>query len=338
MTASSALEECTKLTSTRRRSFLRALRVRPEGLAYEEAPEPSIGPDEVLVRVAAGGLNFADISNFLNATSEQMPLSIGLEAGGTVERVGVDVSDIKVGDRVCFRGATGAFAELVAVPSWRCAFVPESFDLKIAGGLMSNALSAHYLTTDAYAIKPGDTILLHAAAGGVGRLISQRAKTLGAHVIGTVSTEAKGQAARESGVDDVIMYTETDFEAEVMRLTDGRGVDVVYDSVGATTFLKGLNCLRVRGTMVLFGETSGAVEPLDTRLLSRSSLVLTRTGLSAFVQTAEELRMRADDVFRWVDTGELKLHFHAEYPMDEAMEAFNALRNRETIGKVLLIP
>jgi NADPH2:quinone reductase len=267
-----------------------------------------------------------------------MPLPIGLEAGGTVERVGEDVTDIKAGDRVCFRGAIGAFAELVAVPAWRCAFVPDGFDLRIAGGLMSNALSAHYLTTDAYAVKAGDTILLHAAAGGVGRLIAQRARSLGARVIGTVSTEAKAEAARDSGVDEVIFYTETDFEAEVMRLMDGRGVDVVYDSVGTTTFLKGLNCLCVRGTMVLFGETSGAVEPLDTRLLSRNSLRLTRTGLSAFVQTAEELRARADDVFRWVENGDLKLHFHAEYSMDEALEAFNALRNRETIGKVLLVP
>jgi NADPH2:quinone reductase len=190
----------------------------------------------------------------------------------------------------------------------------------------------------AYLVKPGDVVLVQAAAGGVGRLIAQIAKMQGARVIGTVSTEAKAQAARESGVDDVIMYTETDFESEVMRLTDGRGVDVVYDSVGAATFLKGLNCLRTRGTMVLFGESSGPVEPFDTRLLSRGSLVLTRTGLNAFIQTTEELRARADDIFRWVETGDMKLYFHAEYPMDEAQEAFSALRNRETIGKVLLIP
>jgi NADPH2:quinone reductase len=190
----------------------------------------------------------------------------------------------------------------------------------------------------AYSVQAGDTVLVQAAAGGVGRLICQIAKMRGARVLGTVSTEAKAHAARDSGCDEPILYTETDFEAEVMRLTDGRGVDVVYDSVGAATFLKGLNCLRTRGTMVLFGESSGPVEPFDTRWLARGSLVLTRTGLNAFIQTTEELRARADDIFRWVTTGELKLHFHADYPMEDALQAFNALRNRETIGKVVLIP
>jgi NADPH2:quinone reductase len=317
---------------------VRALRVRPEGLVYEEAPEPAVGPKEVLVRVEAAGLNFADTSTFLNAKPEQMPLPVGGEAGGTVERVGDEVADLKPGDRVTFRGASGAFSELVVIPADRTAIIPDGFDLKTASGLMSNGLSAHYLVMSAYAVQPGDVILVQAAAGGVGRLIAQIAKMQGARVLGTVSTEAKAQAARESGVDDVIMYTETDFEAEALRLTDGRGVDVVYDSVGAATFLKGLNCLRTRGTMVLFGESSGPVEPFDTRLLGRGSLVLTRTGLNAFIQTTGELRARAADIFEWVSSGRLRQHFHAEYPMDEALEAFNALRNRETIGKVLLVP
>jgi NADPH2:quinone reductase len=317
---------------------MRALRIRPEGLVYEEAPEPPVGPGDVLVRVEAAGLNFADTSAFLNAKPDGGSLPIGGEAGGTVERVGDEVTDLKAGDRVCFRGATGAFAELVVIPADRTAIVPDGFDLKTASALMSNGLSAHYLVMSAYSVQAGDTVLVQAAAGGVGRLICQIAKMRGARVLGTVSTEAKAHAARDSGCDEPILYTETDFEAEVMRLTDGRGVDVVYDSVGAATFLKGLNCLRTRGTMVLFGESSGPVEPFDTRWLARCSLVLTRTGLNAFIQTTEELRARADDIFRWVTAGELKLHFHAEYPMEDALQAFNALRNRETIGKVVLIP
>jgi NADPH2:quinone reductase len=317
---------------------MRALRIRPEGLVYEEAPEPPVGPKDILVRVEAAGLNFADTSAFLNATPDQMPMPIGGEAGGTVERVGEEVTDLKAGDRVCFRGATGAFAELVVIPAGRTAIVPDGFDLKTASALMSNGLSAHYLVMSAYPVQAGDTVLVQAAAGGVGRLICQIAKMQGARVLGTVSTEAKAQAAKDSGCDQPILYTETDFEAEVMRLTDGRGVDAVYDSVGAATFLKGLNCLRTRGTMVLFGESSGPVELFDTRLLARGSLVLTRTGLNAFIQTTEELRARAGDTFRWVTNGDLRLHFHAEYQMEDALEAFNALRNRETIGKLVLVP
>lgn len=317
---------------------MKALRIRPEGLFYEEAPEPAVGPEDVLVRVEAAGLNFLDIRNFLNATPEQMPLPIGSEAGGTVVRVGAAVTDLQPGQRVCLLGATGAFSELVVVPAGRTAIVPDGFDLRMASGLMANGLSAHYLVTSAYEVQHGDTVLVQAAAGGVGRLIAQIASMRGARVLGTVSSEAKAQAARESGVDETINYVETDFEAEVMRLTEGRGVDVVYDSVGASTFLKGLNCLRTRGTMVLLGESSGPVEPFDTLLLYRGSLHLTRCGLFAYIQTTEELRARANDVFDWVQSGDLKLHFHAEYPMEDAMQAFDALRNRETIGKVLLVP
>jgi NADPH2:quinone reductase len=216
--------------------------------------------------------------------------------------------------------------------------VPEGFDLRLASGLIANGLSAHYLTASAYAVQPGDTVLVHAAAGGVGRMIARLAKNRGARVLGTVSSTAKAAAARESGVGETINYVESDFEAEAMRLTDGEGLNAVYDSVGATTFFKGLKILRTRGTMVSFGETSGPIPPFDIRLLAPNSLSLIRCGLMAYIATTEALRSRAADVFRWVQEGALAVHYHAEYPMAQATRAFDALRNRETIGKVLLIP
>ena len=317
---------------------MRAVQIRPEGLVYAEAPDPAIGPGDVLVRVEAAGINYLDANALLNAKPEDMPLPLGGEAGGRVVARGADVADIAVGQAVCFRGARGAFAELVAMPAARVVPVPEGFDLRLASGLIANGLSAHYLVTSAYAVQPGDTVLVHAAAGGVGRMIARLAKNRGARVLGTVSSPAKAEAARQSGVDEAINYADTDFAAEAMRLTGGEGLHAVYDSVGATTFLAGLNLLRTRGTMVLFGETSGAVPPLDTRLLARNSLTLTRCGLMAYIATTEELRGRAADVFRWVQEGALTVYYHAEYPMAEAKRAIDALRNRETIGKLLLVP
>ena len=317
---------------------MRALQVCPEGLVYAEVPEPAIGPSDVLVRVKAAGINYVDTNAFLNAKPEDMPMPIGGEAGGIVVAAGAGVADIPVGQAVCFRGARGAFAELVAMPAARVVPVPEGFDLRLASGLIANGLSAHYLTTSAYAVRPGDTVLVHAAAGGVGRMIACLAKNRGARVLGTVSSVAKAIAARKSGVDEAINYVESDFEAEAMRLTDGEGLNAIYDSVGATTFFKGLNLLCTRGTMVSFGETSGPVSPFDIRLLAPSSLTLIRCGLMAYIATTEVLRSRASDVFRWVQEGSLTVHNHAEYPMAEAKRGFDALRNRETIGKVLLIP
>ncbi len=317
---------------------MRALQVRPEGLVYAEVAEPAVGPGDVLVRVEAAGINYLDVNIFLNAKPEDMPLPIGGEAGGTVVAVGADVTDIAVGQAVCFRGARGAFAERVAMPAARVVPVPEGFDLRLASGLIANGLSAHYLVTSAYAVRQGDTVLVHAAAGGVGRMIARLAKNRGARVLGTVSSAAKAIAARQSGVDDAINYVESDFAAEAIRLTGGEGLHAVYDSVGATTFLKGLNLLRTRGTMISFGETSGAIAPLDIRLLAPNSLTLIRCGLMAYIATTEELRDRAADIFRWVQEGVLTAHYHAEYPMAEAKRAFDALRNRETIGKLLLVP
>lgn len=317
---------------------MRALQVRPEGLVYVEVPDPVLGPGDALVRVEAAGINYIDTNAFLNAKAEDMPSPLGGEAGGNVVAVGAEVDDIAVGQAVCFRGARGAFAEFVAVPAGRIVPVPEGFDLRLASGLIANGLSAHYLVTSAYPVQPGDTVLVHAAAGGVGRMIARLAKNRGARVLGTVSSAAKAAAARESGVDETINYVDSDFAAEVMRLTGGEGVHAVYDSVGAATFLKGLGVLRTRGTMVSFGETSGPVPRLDIRLLAPKSLSLIRSGLNAYIAATEELRRRGADVFRWVQEGALTAHYHAEYPMAEAKLAFDALRNRETIGKLLLIP
>jgi NADPH:quinone reductase len=224
------------------------------------------------------------------------------------------------------------------MPAARVVPVPDGFDLRLASGLIANGLSAHYLVTSAYSVQPGDTVLVHAAAGGVGRMIARLAKNRGARVLGTVSSRAKAEAARESGADETINYAEQDFEAEILRLTNGEGLHAVYDSVGASTFFKGLNLLRTRGTMVSFGETSGAVPSFDIRLLAPKSLSLIRCGLMAYIATTGELRRRAADVFRWVQDGTLTAHYHAEYPMAEAQRAFDALRNRETIGKLLLVP
>ena len=321
-----------------RNKSMRALQVRPEGLVYAQVPEPAIGPGDVLVRVEAAGINYIDLNTFFAAKPEDMPLPIGGEAGGRVVAVGGEVADIAIGQAVCFRGARGAFAELVAMPAARVVPVPDGCDLRLASGLIANGLSAHYLVTSAYPVQPGDTVLIHAAAGGVGRMIARLAKNRGARVLGTVSSAAKADAARQSGVDEAINYVEHDFAGEAMRLTGGEGAHAVYDSVGAATFLKGLGVLRTRGTMVSFGETSGPVAPFDIRLLAPRSLSLIRCGLMAYIATTQELRRRAADVFRWVREGVLTPHYHAEYPMAEAKSAFDALRNRETIGKLLLVP
>lgn len=317
---------------------MRALQVKAEGLVYAEVPEPVIASTDVLVRIDAAGINYVDTNTFVNAKPEEMPLPLGGEAGGIVVAAGPDVTDIAVGQAVCFRGVRGAFAELVAVPAARAVPVPHGFGLRLASGLIANGLSAHYLVTSAYAVAPGDTVLVHAAAGGVGRMIARLAKNRGARVLGTLSSAAKAAAARESGVDEAIDYKDRDFEAEVMRATNGEGVHAVYDSVGATTFFPGLNVLRTRGTMVSFGETSGPVPALDIRSLAPKSLTLIRCGLNAYIATTEELRSRAADIFRWVQDGSLTVSYHAEYPMAEAKRAFEALRSRETIGKLMLIP
>jgi NADPH2:quinone reductase len=256
-----------------------------------------------------------------------------------VEAVGPEVSEVAVGDRVAFAMFRGSYAEYIAVPAWQLVRIPEGLDFQHAAAAMLQGMTAHYLTHSTYPLKQGETALVHAAAGGAGRLIVQMAKMRGARVFGTVSTAEKAAIAREAGVDEVIRYTEQDFEAEVKRLTGKRGVDVVYDSVGATTFEKSLNSLRPRGMMALFGQSSGPVPPFDPGILNqKGSLFLTRPSLAHHCLTRDELLWRAGDVLGWVASGKLKLHIDRVYPLSQAAQAQIDLAGRKTAGKLLLVP
>jgi NADPH2:quinone reductase len=253
--------------------------------------------------------------------------------------VGEGVTMFKMGDRVAFNGVPGAYAEKVVAPAARLVRVPDNVTTKQAAAVLLQGMTAHYLACSTYPLGAHDTCLVHAAAGGVGLLLCQIAQQRGARVIGTVSTEAKARAAREAGASETILYNQVDFAPEVKRLTDGRGVDVIYDSVGKTTFAKGLDCLRPRGMMVVYGQASGPVTPVDTGLLStKGCLYLTRVNLGTYTATRQELEERSGDIFKWVASGQLKVHICSEYPLAEAARAQAALEQRETIGKVLLIP
>jgi len=322
---------------------MKAIRVHefggPEKLRYEEVPTPTPGAEEALVRIEAIGLNYIDTYHRTGLYKMPLPFTPGVEAAGVVAAVGSTVRDLQVGDRVAYTGVPGAYAEYAVVPAVRLVKLPEGVDAKTAAAALLQGMTAHYLTHTTYPLKPGDTILVHAAAGGVGLLLVQMAKQLGARVFGTVSTEAKAQLAKEAGADAVILYTEQDFEAEVKRLTNGQGVNVVYDSVGKTTFEKSLNVLRPRGYLVLFGQSSGPVPPFDPIVLSnKGSLFLTRPTLAHYTLTREELLQRAGDVLGWVKSGRLKLRIEQTFPLAEAAEAHRRLEGRQTTGKVLLIP
>jgi len=322
---------------------MKAVRVHkaggPEGLVYEDVPDPKAGAGQVVVKVEAIGLNFAEVNQRRNANLASLPMPIGGEAAGTVAELGAGVTQFKVGDRVAFNGVPGAYAEMVAAPAARLVRVPDQVTTKQAAAALLQGMTAHYLACSTYPLGANDTCLVHAAAGGVGLLLCQIAGQRGARVIGTVSTEEKAKAAREAGANEAILYTQTDFAEEVKRLTDGRGVDVVYDSVGQTTFAKGLDCLRPRGTMVVYGQASGPIPPVDTGLLStKGCLYLTRVNLGTYTATRQELEERSGEVFRWVGNGQLKVHVFAEYPLAQAARAQSALEHRETIGKVLLVP
>jgi NADPH2:quinone reductase len=322
---------------------MKAVRVHkaggPEGLIYEDVPDPKAGAGQVVVKVEAIGLNFAEVNQRRNANLASLPMPIGGEAAGTVTEVGAGVTQFKVGDRVAFNGVPGAYAEMVAAPAARLVRVPDQVTTKQAAAALLQGMTAHYLACSTYPLGANHTCLVHAAAGGVGLLLCQIAAQRGARVIGTVSTEEKAKAAREAGANEAILYTQTDFAEEVKRLTDGHGVDVVYDSVGQTTFAKGLDCLRPRGTMVVYGQASGPIPPVDTGLLStKGCLYLTRVNLGTYTATRQELEERSGEVFRWVGNGQLKVHIFAEYPLAQAARAQGALEHRETIGKVLLVP
>lgn len=322
---------------------MKAIRVHshggPEVLRYEEVPQPAPGKGEALVRIMAAGVNYIDTYHRRGLYQVPLPFTPGVEAAGVVEDVGPEVSEVQVGDRVAYTGPLGAYAEYAVVPASRLVKLPEGIDFSTAAAVLLQGMTAHYLTHSTYPLKPGDTALVHAAAGGVGLLLVQVAKMRGARVIGTVSTEEKAALAKEAGADEVILYTKQDFEAEVKRLTDGRGVHVVYESVGKDTFEKSLNCLLPRGYLVLFGQSSGPVPPFDPQILNqKGSLFLTRPTLQHYVATREELLQRAGDVLGWVASGKLKVRIDSTFPLGEAAEAHRRLESRQSAGKILLKP
>jgi NADPH2:quinone reductase len=308
----------------------------PESLQLVDVPTPRPGPGQALVRIACSGINFIDIYFRTGLYKADLPIAIGSEASGTVEAVGEGVTEVAAGDRVAYAMARGSYAEYAAVPAAQLVKLPTHVDFQTAAAAMLQGMTANYLTRSTFALKAGDTCLVHAAAGGAGGLIVQMAKSLGARVLGTVSTAEKAQIARASGADEVILYTEQEFDVEARRLTGGRGVDVVYDSVGKTTFEKSLNALRPRGTLALFGQSSGPVPPVDPAMLAKGSLFLTRPGLGHYLLTREELLWRAGDVLGAIDAGTLRLRIDGTYPLADAATAHRDLESRKTSGKLLL--
>ena len=322
---------------------MKAVRVHATGdagvLRVEDVPVPEPGPGQALVHVEAVGLNFIDVYHRTGLYKVSLPATLGSEGAGTVEAVGPGVSTVRVGDRVASVNLLGAYAEYALAAAERLVPIPDRVSVKQAAAVMLQGLTAHYLTTSTFPLSRDHTCLVHAAAGGVGLLLTQMAKRRGARVIGTVSTQEKAALARQAGADDVILYTQTDFETEVKRLTNGAGVHVNYDSVGRTTFGKGLNCLVPRGYMVLCGQSSGPVEPLDPQLLAqKGSLFLTRPTLGHYTASRAELIERADEVLGWVADGSLTVRIGAEFPLERAADAQRELEGRRTTGKVLLIP
>lgn len=311
----------------------------PEVLRYEEVPEPEIGAGQVRVRVEAAGLNYIDVYFREGRYPSSLPFTLGLEGAGTIEAVGDGVRDLTVGDRVAWAGVLGSCAELCAVPAERAVPVPSGVDTSAAAAAMLQGMTAHYLACSTWPLRKGETCLVHAAAGGVGLLLCQVATMQGARVIGTCSTGAKAELARKAGADEVILYTKEDFAEAVKRLTGGAGVEVVYDSVGRTTFEKSLDCLKPRGMLVLYGQSSGPVESLDPQILNwKGSLFLTRPSLAHYTASREELRERAGAILGWMREGRLDVRIDREIPLEQAADAHRALEGRETTGKVLLLP
>jgi NADPH2:quinone reductase len=322
---------------------MKAIRVHtpggPDVLRYEDVPEPEPKAGEATVKIDAAGINYIDVYQRSGQYKLALPLTLGLEAGGTVTAVGPNVTEVKVGDNVAYTGVPGAYAQYAAVPAARLVSLPTGLSTRQGAAAMLQGLTAHYLACSTYPLKSGDTCLVHAAAGGVGLLLCQIAKMRGARVIGTVSTEDKAKLAREAGAADVILYTKQDFEVEVKRLTDGKGVQVVYDSVGQTTFDKGFNCLAPRGMMALYGQSSGPIGPFDLQILNaKGSLFLTRPSLNHHIITRAELLQRSGELLSWIRDGKVKLRTEFEFPLKDASEAHRALEGRKTTGKVLLVP
>ncbi len=311
----------------------------PEVLTLVDIPVPKPKPNEVIVKIAASGVNFIDVYFREGRYPSPLPFVDGQEGAGTVTEVGSDVKTFKPGDHVAYSNVLGSYAEYAAVPAEKLVKVPSGISDEQAAAAMLQGMTAHYLVHSTYALKKGETALIHAAAGGVGLLLVQMAKNLGARVIGTAGTEEKAKLAKDAGADEVIVYTKQDFEAETKRLTENKGVHVIYDGVGKSTFEQDLNLLRPRGYLVLFGGSSGAVPPFDPiKLSQKGSLFLTRPSLMHYVLTREELEHRAGDVLGWIAAGKLKLRIAQKYRLEEAQQAHKDLEARKTTGKVLLIP
>jgi NADPH2:quinone reductase len=308
----------------------------PDNMRLTDVPLPEPGPKQARVIIAASGVNFIDVYYRTGLYKAELPVALGSEGAGTVDAIGPEVTEVTPGDRVAYTMARGSYAEYAIVPAATLVKIPRHVDFQAAAAAMLQGMTAHYLTHSTFPLKSGDTCLVHAAAGGAGGLVVQMAKMLGARVFGTVSTEEKARIARESGADETILYTQQDFEAEVKRLTGGRGVDIVYDSVGKTTFEKSLNSLRPRGMLALFGQSSGVVPPVEASTLAKGSLFLTRPGLPHYLLTREELLWRAGDVLGWIDSGKLKIKISRVYPLAEAAQAHRDLEGRKTTGKLVL--
>jgi len=322
---------------------MKAIRIHttggPEVMQIEDVPEPTPGAGQALVRLEAAGLNYIDVYFRTGGYKAPLPLTPGMEGAGTVTAVGSGVTGITVGDRVAYTGILGSYAQMTVCPADRLVKLPDGLSFRDGAAAMLQGITAHYLVVSTHPLMKGETCLVHAAAGGVGLLLCQMAKMRGATVIGTVSTEEKATLARGAGADHVILYTHEDFVAEVKRITGGRGVDVVYDGVGATTFNGSLDCLRPRGMMALFGQASGPVPPLDLQVINvKGSLFVTRPSLNHHIATREELLQRAGDVLGWIRDGKIKLRVEITFPLAQAADAHRALEGRKTTGKVLLLP
>jgi NADPH2:quinone reductase len=322
---------------------MQAIRVHQHGgaevLQLEEIPVPTPGKGEALVKIEASGVNFIDTYFRQGLYKAPLPLTLGQEAAGVVEKIGEGVTGLAPGDRVAYAGVQGSYAQYAVVPAARLVPVPAGIDSRSAAGVMLQGMTAHYLATGTFPLERGHTALVHAAAGGVGLLLIQMAKMRGARVFGTVGTPAKAELARQAGADEVILYATQDFEAEAKRLTGGAGVDVVYDSVARDTWEKSLNSLRPRGMLVLFGNSSGPAPAIDPLMLTaRGSLYLTRPKLGDYTITREDLLARAGEVLGWVASGKLRVRLEHTYPLAQAADAHRALEGRQTTGKILLIP
>lgn len=322
---------------------MKAVRVHtpggPEALSYEDAPEPTPKAGEAVVKLDAAGLNYIDVYFRSGVYKADLPATLGMEGAGTVVAVTPGVKDVKVGDKVAYSGVRGSYAEQAAVPADRLVKLPKGVSTKQGAAAMLQGMTAHYLACSTYNLRKGDTCLVHAAAGGVGLLLTQIAKMRGARVIGTVSTDEKAKLARDAGADEVIIYSRQDFEGEVKRLTGGKGVQVVYDAVGKTTWDKSLNSLAPRGLIALYGQSSGPIGEIDPQILNaKGSLYLTRPSLGHYIATRADLQWRAGEVLGWIRDGKLRLRTEFEYSLNDAAEAHRALEGRKTTGKVLLIP